>query len=127
MITDEPVWPLHVIRVLRETAQWDNKRAWRYAPAEMQMLVLEELDNDVYVRQCSWYVAIHEVQRQAITDDFRTYLLLLTEMAMSAEAVLTEKQYQLLLDLYAELPECFNLPQKYANAYWRRLYYKGKG
>lgn len=36
---------------------------------------------------------------------------------------LTEKQYQLLLDLYHELPDAFNaLPQIVLSAYYERLY-----
>lgn len=126
MIGRPGLWPFHIIRILREIAQQDNKKAWHYAPAEVQVLVLAELDNDPYVQKHRWYVAIHEAQRQAITDDFRTYLLLLTVAAVSEEVVLTEKQYRILLDLYHELPECFNLPPAYAWAYYKRLYYKGK-
>jgi len=120
------LWPYHVIRILREIAQQDNKKAWHYAPSEVQVLVLAELDNDPYVRKHSWYAIIHEVERESITDDFRTYLLLLAVVAVNEEVVLTEKQYRILLDLYHELPECFNLPPAYEWAYYKRLYYKGK-
>lgn len=37
---------------------------------------------------------------------------------------LTDKQYQVLLDLYHELPDVFNtLPQYVLDAYYERLYH----
>jgi len=43
MIGRPGLWPFHIIRILREIAQQDNKKAWHYAPSEVQVLVLVAL------------------------------------------------------------------------------------